>query len=220
MKTLVDAERRIEALSLFAYLRARLPEGEAILAEQALWVFEAIGSDPETRGRGFAALSGVESELAGNAEARAKWLVELGDIASMVGGRPNRAETLYQEAVDAGGSRATAALAVARLAVLADAGGRRDEATSRWTDIAARSNAPAGLAEAAKVVIGKSQADTLTRWQAEHPAEMSGADVALYLGLRALREGRYEASATYFRRAREMTSGRRWPYHVLGRLGS
>jgi hypothetical protein len=219
MDTLVDADRKVEALSLFAYLRARLPEGDVLLSEKALSVFEAIGSDPEARGRGFASLAGVEGDLAANAEARARWLIELGDIACMVRGTPGRAETFYGDAAEAGGSRSTVALATARMAMLADAGGRRDVATARWTELAGMAGAPAGLVQAAKVVLGEDQPDALARWHAEHPAEMSGGELALYLGLRALRQGEYRASTKHIQQAREMVSDRRWPYHILGWLG-
>ena len=55
-------------------------------------------------------------------------------------------------------------------------------------------------------------------WLAAHGAEMSEAEGAVYLGLRALRDGRAEEAADAFLRARESTAGRRWPYHILRRL--
>jgi tRNA A-37 threonylcarbamoyl transferase component Bud32/tetratricopeptide (TPR) repeat protein len=220
METLQEANRGADALSLFGYLRARLSEGDALLSEKALVVFESISDDPEARGRGFDALASVEADLATNAEARAKWLMELGDIACLVGGRPNRAEEYYESAIEAAGSHATSAIAAARQAILADAAGRRDEATAQWKTLAQDGDTPPRIAEAARAILGENKADVLTRWQAEHPAEMSGSELQLYLGLRSLRAGQYDASASYFRRAREMVSGRRWPYHVLGRFGS
>ena len=47
---------------------------------------------------------------------------------------------------------------------------------------------------------------------------MSEAEGAVYLGLRAMRDDRAEEAADAFLRARESTSGRRWPYHVQNRL--
>jgi hypothetical protein len=217
METLVDAERHIDALALYAHLRARLPSGDPTLAEQALIVFEAIGSDPETRGRGFDVLATVENDLTTLPDARIRWLIELGDIACLVGGKPKRAEATYQEA--AGASRPSAAIASARLAILADTSAQRDEAMAYWTELGEREIAPAGIVLAAKVVLGKEPPEALTAWQAQHPAEMSGAELVLFLGLRALHEGRYEDYNKALRRARELVTNRKWPYHLLvGRL--
>ena len=47
---------------------------------------------------------------------------------------------------------------------------------------------------------------------------MSSADVAVFLGLRALRAGRRTDAAAAFARAQKMVGGKGWPYPVLDRL--
>ncbi len=77
---------------------------------------------------------------------------------------------------------------------------------------------PGGLAEAAKLMTGAKSADDFTSWLAAHGAEMSEAEGAVYLGLRALRDDRAEEAADAILRARETTQGRKWPYHILRRV--
>jgi hypothetical protein len=216
MRTLLSADRTLEALELFAQMRAHLPEGDASLSEQAIIVFETVSEDAEERARHFNAVLAVEDEMAAAPEARARWLLELGDIACFLhGSLVDSAERYYRSAADT--ATASAPIALARLGVLSDFLGKRDAATQLWSDLASRAGAPAGLALAARVVLDESQPEELTRWQAEHPAEMSAAELALYLGLRGFHSdsGRgYEASNEYLRRARELISGRKWPYHA------
>lgn len=216
MATLAASGRSVDAMSVFAALRSHLPAGDSELADQALGILEGIG-DPEARERAFAALAGVETELA--PELRARWLVELGDMACRVGGVPRRAEAIYREAAGDLRARGAAAVAIGRLAVLLESAARRNEARLLWTELVRRADAPGGLSEAARVVLGLAPSEGLVRWQAEHPAEMSGAELALYVGLRELREGRTARASEAFLRARELLQGRRWPYHVLHRLG-
>ncbi len=158
----------------------------------------------------------------GNAPAQARWLVELGDIACRVGGRPKRAEECYGSAIAAGSKdsagRAEVAIASARRAVFLETERRRAEADVVWNDLAGRADLPGGLAEAAKLMAGGKSADDFASWLAAHGAEMSEAEGAVYLGLRALRDGRAEEAADAILRARETTQGRRWPYHILRRV--
>lgn len=217
MAVLASNGRPVDAMLVFASLRANLPDGDAGLAEDALSIIEGIG-DPIARERAFAALSGVETQLPAGT-ARIRWLIELGDIACRVGGRPNRAETLYREAAGDVRSRQLATVAIGRLAVLLDTAGRHSEAQLLWAELVRRADAVPALAEAAKAILGFMPMENLVKWQAEHPAEMPGAELAVYVGIRELREGRRQSAFEAFRRARELLRDRRWPFHVLRRLG-
>jgi len=220
MQTLAMSGRPQQVMGLFALFRAQLPEGDEALSAHALSILEAEG-EPMERDNAFRALDDVAPKLAGEAGARAKWLVELGDIACRVGGRPGRTETYYKEALRIGSRTAAAGLvgtvAEGRLAVLYETM-KKSDAPVFWNDLATRAAVPPALAEAGKLLSGRSTPEEFVAWRAEHTSEMSDAEKAMYLGLAALRDGWPEDAAEAFARARSATQGRRWPYHVLERL--
>ncbi|MHC5056628.1 MAG: protein kinase domain-containing protein [Planctomycetota bacterium] len=221
MRILAAGGRPQAAVRLFAALRAHLGEGDPGLASLGLAVLESVG-EPEEREKVFASLDDVAQEFEGNAPAQARWLVELGDIACRVGGRPKRAEECYDRAIVAGSrdpaGRAEAAIASARRAALLETERRRAEADVVWNSLAGRADLAGGLAGAAALMAGRKPAGDFASWLAAHGAEMSEAEGAVYLGLRALRDDRAEEAADAILRARESTTGRRWPYHILRRL--
>jgi len=199
--------------------------------EDMLAVIERVPGGDE-REKVFDVLAGVASSLEGDPEARARWLVEFGDIVLRTRSRPDYAEQLYREAAaaDSGDGRSrAAAVADGRLGLLLEALGRREEATGIWESLLERSGTPEGLREATKALLARVPPESFAQWQAAHPADLSGAEMSLYLGIRALRLGQREEAVEAFRRAREacrypqeypQKDGRRWPYHILGRLGS
>jgi tetratricopeptide (TPR) repeat protein/predicted Ser/Thr protein kinase len=219
MTTLASSGRPVDAMSLFASLRARQPRGDSALASHALGILEEM-EDPVEREQGFEALSRLEARFRYDAEARARWLVELGDMAARVGGRPRRAETLYREAADLRRATPAALVAWGRLAVLLDAEGRRREADYAWELLANLEEAPSGLVQAATFVLGRTGGDSFAKWRLENGKAMSSAEYDLYLGLRALRDHKMDEAKDAFRRSRRAVRGRKWPYHVLERLGS
>ena len=217
----------MEAVELFAALRCRLSGGDPGLAEDVLGLIEGM---PRREGRreAFDRLAGVaqflEHDPAELSRSRLpEWLVEFGDIALRAESRPERAMELYRRASasDGGTGRGrVAAVAAGRLALLLEALGRREEATRLWESLIERKGTPEGLREAARVLLARATPESFARWQAAHPADLSGAEMSLYLGIRALRLGQREEAVEAFRRTRRATRGRRWPYHMLGRLGS
>jgi len=221
MQTLAMSRRPQQVMGLFALFRAQLSEGDESLSAHALSILEAEG-DPMERDNAFRALDDVSPKLEREPEARARWLVELGDIACRVGGRPRRAETYYNEALRIGSRTAAAGsvgtIAEGRLAVLYETMKGRPEAPVFWNDLATRAGVPPALAEAGRLLSGRSTPEEFTAWRAEHASEMSDAEEAMYLGLAALRDGWPEDAAEAFARASSATQGRRWPYHVLERL--
>jgi hypothetical protein len=221
MRILAASGRSQMAVRLFATLRGRIGEGDPGLASLALAILEAVG-EPVERENVYASLGDVAQKFEGNAPAQARWLVELGDIASRVGGRHGRAEECYSNAIAAGSKdaagRAQAVVASARRAVFLETERRREEADVVWNDLAGRADLPGGLSEAAKLMAGAKSADDFASWFAAHGAEMSEAEGAVYLGLRALRDNDAEEAADAILRARETTPGRKWPYHILRRV--
>ncbi len=221
MRVLASNGRPQTAVRLFATLRGHIGEGDPGLASLALAVLESVG-EPEERENVYVSLEEVAQKFEGNARAQARWLVELGDIACRVGGRPKRAEECYGRAIAAGSKdpagRPEAAVASARRAVLLETEKRRAEADVVWNDLASRADLPGGVVEAARLMAGRTSAADFASWLAGHKSVMSEAEGAVYLGLRAMRDDRAEEAADAFLRARESTSGRRWPYHVQNRL--
>jgi tetratricopeptide (TPR) repeat protein/predicted Ser/Thr protein kinase len=221
MAALAKAGRTTDAAALFAALRGRLPDGDAATGEDMLAVIEGIAGR-DGRQRALDILAVVAPSLEHAPEARAVWLVEFGDVALRVESRPDHAEELYREAAGsdggAGNSRG-AAVAAGRLALLLEALGRREEATRVWESLLEQSGTPQGLREATKAVLARTTPESFTQWQAAHPADLSGAEMSLYLGMRALRMRQRREATDAFRRARQATRGKRWPYHILGRLG-
>jgi hypothetical protein len=227
MQTLAMSGRPQQVMGLFALFRAQLPEGDEALSAHALSILEEEG-DPVERDNALRALDDVSPRLERNPEARAKWLVELGDIACRVGGRPasdeksTSAKTYYNEALRIGSRTAAAGsvgtVAEGRLAVLYETTKDSADAPVYWNDLATRAGVPPALVEAGKLLSGRSTPEEFTAWRAEHTSEMSDAEEAMYLGLAALRDGWPEDATEAFARARSATQGRRWPYHVLERL--
>jgi hypothetical protein len=221
MQTLAMSGRPQQVMGLFALFRAQLAEGDEALSAHALSILEAEG-DPVERDNAFRALDDVSPKLEREPEARARWLVELGDIACRVGGRPGRAEAYYNEALRIASRTAAAGsvgtVAAGRLAVLYETMKDRPDAPVYWNDLATRAGVPPALAEAGKLLSGRSTPEEFVAWRAEHTSEMSDAEEAMYLGLAALRDGWPEDATEAFARASSATQGRRWPYHVLERL--
>jgi hypothetical protein len=65
---------------------------------------------------------------------------------------------------------------------------------------------------------GRTSSADFASWLSANGAEMSRAEGAVFLGLRALRDDRPEVAADAFLSARESTPGHAWPYHILRRL--
>jgi len=221
MRILAEGGRPQMAVRLFATLRGHISQGDPGLASLALAILESVG-EPVERENVFASLGDVAREFEGNAPAQAMWFVELGDIACRIGGRPKRAEECYEKAIAAGSKvpagRDAAAVASVRRALFLETEKRRAEADVVWNDIAGREELPGGVVEGARLMAGRQSLASFASWISEHRAEMSEAERAVYLGLRALRDDRAEEAADALLRARESTRGRAWPYHILARL--